>query len=216
MKRPTKKPTAQTPLTIAADPQNPNRMSAEDKNRMAKSLAEFGDLSGIILNRRTGLLIGGHQRVDVLTGGTIETTDLPESEPDGTVARGALVKDGKRYGLRVVDWPEGKAHAALLAANRFGRVGSDDLPLLKDLLEELDTGAMDMDLTGYSLEAIEALMLQEHQDEPEGESIVADKDPRVLVRLSFNPSVWLGARDEILEVCKKMEAKYECQTKVDE
>ena len=179
MKRPTKKPTDQAPLTIAADPQNPNRMSAEDKNRMAKSLDAFGDLSGIVLNRRTGLLIGGHQRVDVLTGGTIETTDLPEPEPDGTVARGALVKDGKRYGLRVVDWPEGKAHAALLAANRFGRVGSDDLPLLKDLLEELDTGAMDMDLTGYSLEAIEALMLQEHQDPVDLDADKTDGDKKL-------------------------------------
>ena len=154
------------PDALTPDPANPNRMDAEDKVRMAKSLAAFGDLSGIILNRRTGLLIGGHQRADVLASGVLDVTDLPAKEPDGTVARGWLVLNGVRYAVRVVDWPEETAHAALLAANRFGRVGHDDMALVKDILEQIDTGGLDADLTGYSEAAIEALMNQVHQDEP--------------------------------------------------
>ena len=144
------------PLTLAPDPANPNRMAPEDKARMVKSLAEFGDLSGVILNRRTGLLIGGHQRADVLTGAELHVVDIDKPEPDGTIGRGYLIHDGMRYSLRVVDWPEDKAHAALLAANRFGRVGEDDATLLKDLLEQVDQGQrtdngdMLADLTGYS------------------------------------------------------------------
>jgi hypothetical protein len=149
--------------TLTPDPANPNRMAPEDKARMARSLAEFGDLSGVVLNRRTGLLVGGHQRADVLTGATQHVEDVAP-EPDGTVARGWLEHGGRRYGLRVVDWPPEKAHAALLAANRFGRIGKDDAALLKDLLEQLDTGTTDMDLTGYTQDAIEALMLQTRQD----------------------------------------------------
>jgi large subunit ribosomal protein L35 len=80
---------------------------------MAQSLAEFGDMAGIVVNRRTGLLIGGHQRTDVLAGATMLVTDLPAPEPDGTVARGHLEHGGRRYAVRVVDWPEAKAHAAL-------------------------------------------------------------------------------------------------------
>ena len=53
-------------VELKPDPTNPNRMDPSDKKRMARSLDEFGDLSGVILNRRTGLLVGGHQRVDVL------------------------------------------------------------------------------------------------------------------------------------------------------
>ena len=155
---------AKRPLALTADPANPNRMDPEDKARMAKALAEFGDLGGIVLNRRTGLLIGGHQRVDAMPGADIDVTDLPEPEPDGTVARGWLTCGGRRFGLRVVDWPEHKAHAALLAANRFGRVGQDDAALLKDLLQELDIGALDMDLTGYTSEELERLMAQFHVD----------------------------------------------------
>ncbi len=151
-------------ITIKADPQNPNRMEDSDKERMALSLAEFGDLGGIVINKRTGLLIGGHQRVSVL-GDSLEIEELKKQEPDGTVGRGWITKDGRRYAVRVVDWDEAKAHAALLAANRFGRVGKDDTALLKDMLEELDTGAVNMDLTGYVEAEIERLMLQEHQEE---------------------------------------------------
>ena len=101
------------PLSLAPDPANPNRMDPEDKARMARSLAEFGDLSGIVWNKRTGLLIGGHQRTDVLRDGKLDVADLPEPEPDGTVARGHLEHGGRRYAVRVVDWPPEKAHAAL-------------------------------------------------------------------------------------------------------
>ena len=162
---------------LKADPANPNRMAAEDKARMAASLAEFGDLSGVVLNRRTGYLIGGHQRVDVLTGAVLEVTDLPAPEPDGTVGRGWLVHRGRRYAVRVVDWDEDRAHAALLAANRYGRVGSDDAALLKDLLEALDDGSRDIDLTGYTAEAIERLMTQFHvpeENKPIDEGAMSD------------------------------------------
>lgn len=165
---------AMNKIIIRADPQNPNRMEDADKNRMALSLAEFGDLGGIVINRRTGFLIGGHQRASVL-GDSLEIEDLKKPEPDGTVGRGWITKDGRRYAVRVVDWDEAKAHAALLAANRFGRVGKDDNTLLKDLLEELDTGALNMDVTGFDKNAIENLMTQFHaQEEPD--SISEDFD----------------------------------------
>jgi len=159
---------------IRPDPANPNRMDAETKAMMAKSLAEFGDLGGIVLNRRTGLLIGGHQRADVLRDGKLAVTDLQDPEPDGTVARGHLEHLGRRYAVRVVDWPEDKAHAALLAANRYGRLGQDDATLLKDLLEELDCGqttdAGDLlaDLTGFDAAERERLALQFN---PDGEPV---------------------------------------------
>lgn len=152
---------------LTPDPSNPNRLDPSDKKRMARSLDEFGDLSGVILNRRTGLLVGGHQRVDVLAGAEVQAEDLPAPEPDGTVARGWLVKSGKRYALRVVDWDETKAHAALLAANRFGRIGKDDDAALRALLDGLDAEGFDLELAGYTAEALAEAGLR---DEPEGEA----------------------------------------------
>jgi hypothetical protein len=150
--------------TLTPDPRNPNRMADDDKAMLARSLSHWGDLSGIVINRRTGLLIGGHQRTSVMPDGQLVTEDLPEPEPDGTVARGYLEHLGRRYAVRVVDWSEDEARAALLAANRFGRIGADDPAMLKDLLAELDDGQRDMGLTGFDEAAMEQLMTQAPPD----------------------------------------------------
>jgi hypothetical protein len=154
-------------------------MDAATQGIMARSLAEFGDLSGITVNKRTGLLVGGHQRADVLRDGRMDVRDLPKPDPDGTVARGYLEHLGRRYAVRVVDWDEDRAHAALLAANRFGRLGQDDNAILKDLLEQVDrgqktdTGALLADLTGFDEAERERLMTQVHQDDTYTNKIVA-------------------------------------------
>lgn len=171
------------PIELKADPKNPNRMSAEDKARMAKSLAEFGDISGITINRRTGLLVCGHQRADALKGYTLDVTDLDKQESDGTVARGHLVLKGKRYSVRVVDWPEEKAHAALLAANRFGRVGQDDETLLSGLLEDIGAAGIDTDLTGFDAAALGAVIQQDSKENESKEKItsadMAEDNPKL-------------------------------------
>lgn len=130
-------------------------MSDADKRRMKRSLAEFGDLSGIVLNRRTGNLVGGHQRADVLLqNGRLVLSDLPAPESDGTVACGHIEYDGKRYNVRVVDWDDIKAQAAMLAANRFARVGKDDPDMLGSIMQELTTADFDLELTGFDEDAV--------------------------------------------------------------
>jgi DNA modification methylase len=70
-----------------------------------------------------------------------------------------------------VDWSPRKAHAALLAANRFGRVGMDDADALARCLREVqaDSG-FDMDLTGYADKALAELI------GPDGD---ADAEPQL-------------------------------------
>ena len=45
---------------------NPRTMSSEDKEALKISLKKYGDMSGIVYNRRTKKLVGGHQRNSVL------------------------------------------------------------------------------------------------------------------------------------------------------
>ncbi len=202
-----------TEINLTPDPANPNRMDAETKAMMAKSLAEFGDLGGIVLNRRTGMLVGGHQRADVLRDGKLTVTDLQEPEPDGTVARGHLVCNGRRYSVRVVDWAEDKAHAALLAANKYGRRGQDDAALLKDLLEELDagqttdTGQLLADLTGFDAAERERLATQYHVED--GNVDASGKQPgNPKSTITFPPRVWLTQRTAIIAELSKIVQSY--------
>lgn len=42
---------------------NPRKITDAQLVALKKAMREYGDLSGIVVNRRTGHLVGGHQRV---------------------------------------------------------------------------------------------------------------------------------------------------------
>ncbi len=103
--------------------------------RLKRSILEFNLVEPLVWNRRTGRLVGGHQRLKVLK-------ELGYSEVE----------------VSVVDLPEEKEKALNLALNKIQ--GDWDYVKLKDLLEELDTGEFDIEITGFSLEEIEQLMTE--------------------------------------------------------
>jgi len=130
--------------------------------KLKRSILEFGYVEPIVWNERTGRVIGGHQRLTVLKELGVEAVEVS-----------------------VVDLPEGKEKALNLALNKIQ--GEWDMPKLKDLLEELDTGEFDIEVTGFDENEIERLMtqfyvgpiseddLEEEEDECEGEEVECPK-----------------------------------------
>ncbi len=116
--------------------------------KLKKSLAEFDLVEPLIWNKRTGNLVGGHQRLKVLH------------------ARG-----DKEVQVSVVDLDDKKEKALNLALNKIS--GEWDFPLLKDLLQELDTGEFDIEVTGFSEKEIEDLVTQFHVP---GEGLTPDDE----------------------------------------
>ena len=108
--------------------------------KLKKSLEEFGYIDPIVWNERTGRVVGGHQRLKILS-------ELGHAEIE----------------VSVVDLSDDKEKALNLALNKTG--GDWDAPLLKDLLQELDTGAFDIEITGFDADEIERLMSQFHNPE---------------------------------------------------
>lgn len=54
---------------------NPRKISPKAMEGLKKSLAEFGAVQPIVVNERTGHIVGGHQRVKALAAlGQVETT----------------------------------------------------------------------------------------------------------------------------------------------
>ena len=54
---------------------NPRKISPKAMDGLKKSLAEFGAVQPIVVNERTGHIVGGHQRVKALAAlGQVETT----------------------------------------------------------------------------------------------------------------------------------------------
>lgn len=87
---------------------NPRTISAQAFTGLKFSLAEFGDISGIVFNRTTGNLVAGHQRVKALHE---QYGDL-NFNGDGIVT-----PNGERFAVRFVEWPLAKERAANVAAN---------------------------------------------------------------------------------------------------
>ncbi len=120
-------PAVNSVADLAGDARNPRTMSDRAAGGLRKSLERFGDLSGIVFNRRTGELVTGHQRVAQIRE---QYGDRPIETVDTKAEVGLIRVDAERaFAVRVVDWSPAKQRAANVAANNPAIQGkfSDDL-----------------------------------------------------------------------------------------
>lgn len=132
---------------LAANPKNPRTVTPDKLKALKKAIEEFGDLSGIVFNRKTGQLVGGHQRTNVLDAASAIEITKKYSKPTrtGTVAEGHVTSRGERYAYREVAWDKHREIAANVAANKGA--GEWDLPQLAEWLKELGSFDVDFDLS---------------------------------------------------------------------
>lgn len=114
---------------------NPRDIKGAHLEGLKVSLQEFGDISGIVWNKRTGRLVCGHQRIKALRSKYGEVLKLS----DGHVE----CPDGSLFSVRVVDWPAEKEKAANIAANSPTVQGEFDTGL-EGMLAELDEQLPDL------------------------------------------------------------------------
>lgn len=115
---------------------NPRKITDDTLTVLKKSMAEFGDLSGIVYNVRTGNLVGGHQRVKNIDPKTvIERTETLDNI--GTIAVGWIETEYGKFSYREVDWDVIKEKAANVTANNTLLQGEFDTDTLEELLKEL-------------------------------------------------------------------------------
>ncbi len=176
-----KKENEQKVGSLTQSPYNPRKITDKQLSMLKKSMLEFGDLSGIVKNIRTGHLVGGHQRIKNLDPSWPIVSE-PHSDKTGTVALGYIETPSGRWQYREVDWPEKEEAAANIAANQHG--GEFDLPKLREIIIELDDGAFDTELFGFNSHELELMMTATFQgDEPKKEKLtpsdVAEDNPKL-------------------------------------
>jgi DNA modification methylase len=138
--------------------------------KLKRSMQEFGYVEPIVWNKRSGNIVGGHQRYKILL-------DIGMREVDCVV----------------VDLDETKEKALNIALNKIQ--GDWDYEKLKDLLQELDTGAFDIELTGFGLDEIEELIAQLHVPE----EIIEDEVPEPPEDPITKPGdLWILGRHRLL------------------
>ena len=169
------KDTSISDLTPA--PYNPRTISEKQLSMLKKSMQEFGDLSGIVVNVKSGHIVGGHQRVKNLDPAW-KIVKEPHSDKVGTVSLGYVETPLGRWQYREVDWSEKKEAAANIAANQHG--GEFDMPKLKEIIISLDDGSMDMELLGFNSHELELMMTAIKPDEPENSDPEPEK-PDIII-----------------------------------
>lgn len=92
--------------------------------KLKRSMAEFGYIEPIIWNKRTGNIVGGHQRYKILK-------DMKYKEAECVI----------------VDLDDNREKALNVALNKIS--GEFDIPLLTDLLKDLSANDFDVSLTGF-------------------------------------------------------------------
>ena len=147
---------------------NPRSISDRRLAELERSMAKLGDLSGVVINKATNVVVSGHQRLKTLKGKQTKVETSPHKDEFGTVALGhILVKSENktfRIPLRIVDWSSKQMEmAANIAANAHG--GEWDKEKLSIVLAKLQKGKFDVELTGLDPLTIRSLRLPERDDD---------------------------------------------------
>jgi len=158
-------------------PYNPREITLDAAKGLSVSLAQFGDISGIVWNKQSGHLVAGHQRLEALKahGATFEGGNTP-----------CLMVGSETYLVRIVDWDMQTEQAANVTANNPHIAGAftdelqDVLGSLRDEFPEFEELRLcDLDLDGEIIERDgDATSGQSHWDHLQGEG-----DPRPCFRV---------------------------------
>lgn len=122
--------------TLQRHPRNPNTHPEAQIKLLANIIANTGFRAPIVVSTRSGYITKGHGRLDA----------------------------AELLGLKYVpvdfqDYDSAEAEMAdMVADNKIASLAEMDRAVLKEIMEELDTGAFDMLLTGFDMDGIEELM----------------------------------------------------------
>jgi len=118
--------------------------------KLRRSIEEFGYVEPIIWNKRTGNIVGGHQRYKAL------------------VALGY-----KEIDCVVLDIDEQREKALNIALNKIS--GEFDIPLLTELLKDIGESGFDVSLTGFEAVELEELFKDKTTGNVKEDNFDADK-----------------------------------------
>jgi len=114
---------------------NPRIHPDQAIDKLAKGIENYGFINPIIVEKGTDRILAGHARL-----------------------KASLKQNLKEVPVIEVDLHKDQADGYMVFDNAIQDKTEWDYPILKDILEELDTGAFDMELTGFDEMEIENLM----------------------------------------------------------
>jgi len=118
------------------NPKNPNQHSTEQVRLLGNIIRANGWRAAVTISKRSGFIVKGHGRR--LAAISIGSNYLPV--------------DYQEYASAAEEW------ADLIADNRLAELATMDTAMLVDLINEMDTGEVPVELTGYTEEDLAAII----------------------------------------------------------
>ncbi|HHU83390.1 MAG TPA: site-specific DNA-methyltransferase, partial [Firmicutes bacterium] len=140
-------------------------------DKLVRSIKEYGWTNPVLVSA-DGYVLAGHARLKAAEKAGIEEVPVIYLPLEGA-----------------------KADAYLIADNRLQDETDWDYEKLEDLLQELDAGEFDLELTGFDMEEIEDLMTQLHMPEEIVEDEVPEPPEEPITKLG---DLWLLGRHRLL------------------
>lgn len=196
---------------LAGDSKNPRKISDEAAAGLGKSLKNFGDLSGIVFNRRTGELVTGHQRVAQIREQWPEATiEVVDAATNQEVWGRIRVDESRYFAVRVVDWTVAKQRGANVAANNqkiAGKFTKDVSSYLLEIESELSAEIPSV-FDDCLLVEIMSAGIDLTTDATETEEVAFDAE----IKESFQVVVECASEEDQQKVYDQMvEAGYKCR-----
>lgn len=142
--------------------------------KLRRSIEEFGYVEPVIWNERTGNIVGGHQRFKVLT--SLGYTEIE---------------------CVVLDIDEQREKALNVALNKIS--GEFDIPLLSDLLRDLNEDGFDVSLTGFDAAEMEDLFKEKTSGKIKEDNFDADKAvAEIQTPVSQRGDIWLLGKHRLM------------------
>ena len=140
--------------------------------KLKRSIEQFGYVEPVIWNEQTGRVVGGHQRLKVLT-------DMGITEVD----------------VVVVSLSDEKEKALNIALNKI--TGAWDENLLAELLEDIQSSDFDLGKTGFDPPEIEQLFNQVHDKQVKEDSFDVEEE---LQKPTFSKpgDIWILGRHRVI------------------
>lgn len=139
---------------------NPRKITEKMFNLLGETMREYGDLSGVVVNVRTGEAVGGNQRTAFFKQNPDEceieiTTRLSHPTAQGTVAVGNIKFAGEQFSYREVDWDEGKTERANIIANKVGGFWDNDILANQFDIENLELAGFEDFELGFANDEVQ-------------------------------------------------------------
>lgn len=209
---------------IKKAPYNPRRLGKDAKDALKNSLKTFRDISGIVINTRTGnVLAGNHRWTEIVsTYGGLDKLSFEEiynEEYFAVLYQNKSESDWTGFIVRLVDWPIEKEKAANVTANNDlirGEFTSDLQGVLasleddfsSDLFDSLRLDELQIDLDGidedldWSEDQLDKISdpSERNQDDTEDSNI---REIRSVIKISCNAELKDEVKSDILEFLAK-------------